>query len=145
MAEFLTKKVSELVEAPEITVNDLVPISQDDGAGGYISKHVKLGAMLVGVGQSWTDVTASRADATTYTNSTGRPIFISVSISSGSTAFDVAVGEGYVDGVQVAGSRAVTPVAAVVVITLAWCVPAGSTYKLDGMLSGTITKWSELR
>lgn len=41
MAEFLTKKVSELVEATTLGDNDLIPISQADGLGGFISKHVK--------------------------------------------------------------------------------------------------------
>lgn len=39
----------------------------------------------IGVGQTWQDVTASRVLGTTYTNSTGKPIFVSVtgSIASG--------------------------------------------------------------
>ena len=38
-----------------------------------------------GVGQTWQDVTASRALGTTYTNSTGKPIQVSVVVRDNST------------------------------------------------------------
>jgi hypothetical protein len=36
----------------------------------------------LGVGQTWTDVTSSRASGTTYTNSTGKPIMIAVGLDA---------------------------------------------------------------
>jgi|688.fasta_scaffold1409871_1 hypothetical protein len=39
---------------------------------------VSTNSYALGVGQSWTNVTSSRALATTYTNSTGRPIMVSI-------------------------------------------------------------------
>ena len=39
----------------------------------------------VGVNQTWTDVTASRSAGTTYTNSTGKPITVSVSCPASGT------------------------------------------------------------
>lgn len=45
----------------------------------------KLAAAVVplGIGQSWNNVTASRAEGVTYTNTTGRPILVNVSVQSG--------------------------------------------------------------
>ena len=37
---------------------------------------------VIGVGQTWTNVTASRAVGTTYTNSTGKPIQVNICVSS---------------------------------------------------------------
>ena len=39
-------------------------------------------ASMLGMGQAYSDVTSSRAKSTTYTNSTGKPIFVSVNWSS---------------------------------------------------------------
>ncbi len=39
---------------------------------------VSTNSYALGVGQSWTNVTSSRALATTYTNSTGRPIMVAI-------------------------------------------------------------------
>ena len=41
---------------------------------------VLLDALTLGVGQTWQNVTASRVMATNYTNTTGRPIFVSLTI-----------------------------------------------------------------
>jgi len=38
----------------------------------------------LGVGQTWSNVTASRSFGTTYTNTTGRPIYVYVAGSGGS-------------------------------------------------------------
>jgi len=46
------------------------------------SSLVATESQVIGVGQTWQDVTGSRAVATTYTNSTGKPIEISVSFYS---------------------------------------------------------------
>jgi len=37
---------------------------------------------VLGIGQSWQDMSASRAVGTTYTNSTGRPIYVAISGSA---------------------------------------------------------------
>lgn len=94
----------------------------------------------IGIGQTWQDVTASRAWATTYTNTTGRPIMVSI------TAQDPAAGNLYiglrVNGVKLAeqyhsaGSQA--QVAAI--------IPPGATYMVERAdTNDTITGWLELR
>ena len=44
------------------------------------------GVSSIGVGQSWTDVTSSRAKDTEYQNTTGKPIMISVTFTTAFTA-----------------------------------------------------------
>jgi hypothetical protein len=86
-------------------------------------------AGTLGVGQTWQDVTSSRALNTTYTNSTGKPIQIMVGFNS--TTLPQIV----VNGVTVWPSTTYVQVATVI-------VPNGLTYSNTG---GTFTKWFELR
>lgn len=94
----------------------------------------------LGVGQTWQDFTGSRTWATTYTNTTGRPIQISINTSDPSTG---NLGSHlYVSGVKVAnfylssGSKA----------TVTAIVPPGATYQLTrDDTNDTILLWVELR
>ncbi len=92
-------------------------------------------ANAIGVGQTWQDVTASRAASTTYTNSTGRPIFISVRMEQDDGTLSLTV-----DGLLI-GKTGYTP--GPVYYTLTAIVPAGSTY-LVTTTGGTLF-WYELR
>lgn len=89
----------------------------------------------VGVGQTWQNVTASRAFNVTYTNTTGRTIFVQVSQQSSTTYFN-----GVVDGVAIMSVRedstSDNPVG--------FLVPPGSTYRVD-TTSGSLLTWFELR
>ena len=91
-----------------------------------------------GFGQTWQDLTTSRASSTNYTNSTGKPIMIVVTISvTGSGAnvtfivdsvtipfsnFSAQSGQGYAGGTII--------------------VPAGAVYSVS---SSPINSWLELR
>lgn len=87
----------------------------------------------LGIQQSWRDLTSSRRANTEYTNTTGKPIFVSVSKDSVMSTY----GELIVDGVMVgrlsAGDFSMTASAV---------VPDGSKYKCT---SSNIINWSELR
>ena len=97
--------------------------------------------------QSWQDVKASRAFGTTYTNSTGRPIMVSVAVASNGSQFDAFLTI-TVDGVNAlttgpnsgaTGIGAVYGGGAVI-------VPNGSTYSATrGTYGATVGVWSELR
>lgn len=91
----------------------------------------------LGRGQTWQDVTASRASATTYTNTTGKPILVSIEFSYASNSRNIVV-----DGVQVssASSTAATFTKRVGICAI---VPPGSTYRSDG--AAGINQWAELR
>jgi hypothetical protein len=88
----------------------------------------------IGSGQTWQNVTASRAANTTYTNSTGKPIFVSIwGIYGGTTSLTIA-------GVVADQSGINNSVPSV---NLDGIVPAGATYSISSIL--TLTLWSELR
>jgi hypothetical protein len=97
----------------------------------------------IGVNQTWTDVTASRASGTTYTNSTGKPIMVSIQMGqvgvSQNTQFLIggtAINDGNGGmGIQGIGS---TWWAAIHI------VPNGVTYSLTAG-TNSILKWWELR
>jgi len=97
---------------------------------------VSSASTAIGVGQTWQDVTSSRANATTYTNSTGRSIFVSILINLGSNQSQ---------NLQVSGvvaDAASTGTGIVINVQLKAVVPPGATYILSGGLNGY---WAELR
>lgn len=88
----------------------------------------------IGVGQTWQNVTASRVAGTTYTNTTGKPITLTVQLQDTS---DHAIEVGGVDVCRtdlsgVSGSF----------ISLIAIVPNGFTYRLR---ASAFSYWSELR
>lgn len=95
---------------------------------------------VLGAGQTWQDVTFSRTAGTTYTNTTGKPIQLSIDRSTSS-----AVANSHtlvVSGITVsAASFASTSVLAV----LQQVIPPGATYSLSLTGAATIVRWMELR
>jgi len=92
---------------------------------------VALGSKGLGDGQTWQDVTASRAAGVTYTNTTGRSIF--VSITEGTDVLATL----HVDGIRVSYKVGVSNDT-----NLCAIVPNGSTYIFSG---GNAYGWTELR
>lgn len=91
-----------------------------------------LAAAIIGSNlQTWQDVTGSRALATVYTNSTGRPIqiFVTGNFDSGSVVLNGTT-IAFTDGTAFAFINLI--------------IPAGQTYRINGT-SAVITSWSELR
>lgn len=90
-------------------------------------------SQIIGVGQAWTDVTASRSPGVLYTNNTGKPIQVGIYVSYVHTSTHAWWIE--IDGVSVTssvgGANAI--------------IPTGSTYKLSLFSSATLVKWMELR
>ena len=91
----------------------------------------------IGVNQTWQDMTSSRAASTTYTNSTGKPIMVSI---KGSGSPD-AGGKLFVDGLEIAYMQAGS---ANLSWTLTAIVPNGSTYYVT-LTFGSVNYWRELR
>lgn len=95
----------------------------------------------IGVGQTWQNVLSSRAFGTTYTNTTGRPIMVSVAATTlNTTGWTVTVA-----GVQIAYNTGSGPTA-YAPVTCTFIVPAGATYVV-AIASGspTLSVWAELR
>lgn len=104
---------------------------------------------VLGMGQTWQDMTASRSFGTTYTNTTGRVICVSVYTQMGAdntpvASWSLAI---LVNGMVVERMDRAADVAASDG-SLAAVVPAGSTFRV--ITSGPITMgnqvyWMELR
>lgn len=93
----------------------------------------------IGVGQTWQDMAASRTFGVTYTNTTGRSIFVSVCSAVGGSyqtlVMSVQVGSvNIINSASVAGSDGGE--------TFSFIVPSGATYRVSG---GSLRFWSELR
>ncbi|WP_216068995.1 phage tail-collar fiber domain-containing protein [Acinetobacter ursingii] len=92
----------------------------------------------IGVGQSWQDVTSQRANNTTYTNTTGRPIQLFISVNVGGQGDDI--GTFNIDGVVM------TIRDAAAWSHLSFIIPNGSSYKLSVNASQyNLLTWAELR
>ncbi len=94
----------------------------------------------LGVGQTWTNVSASRAYSTTYTNSTSKPIMVSILASTPSAS--PATCNFYVDGVSIGGFGMAQ--AGGIQNGGSFIVPAGSTYYVTAS-NFTAPSWFELR
>lgn len=93
----------------------------------------------LGVGQSWQNVVGSRAIGTTYTNSTGRSIQISIAVQLGpnATGYLVIGGNQVNRGSNPFGDRSIN------VTQFFAIIPNGVTYAVTGF--NGITFWWELR
>ena len=112
------------IEAKTVSTFRVSVISHGDGDG-------------IGVGQTWTDVTASRVAGTTYTNSTGRPIQVLFTCITGTANVS-----GTIAGISVLiGIGAGTSYNA---STFSVVVPNGITYSVSSFGAGS-QKWLELR
>jgi hypothetical protein len=86
-------------------------------------------------------VTGSRAFGTTYTNSTGRPIFVYAVGNTGSVAS--AALEAFIGGVAVGFGTTATG-ATSTSVAVGFIVPAGATYEVTAT-NATINSWTEIR
>lgn len=91
-----------------------------------------------GVGQTWTDVTSSRAKSTSYRNTTGKPISVSIDVTANDGSYSFAVSTDNVNWLTIAGKSGNGNDAWVSGI-----VPDQCYYRLTG--TTTITTWAELR
>ena len=99
----------------------------------------------IGVNQTWTNVTASRAYGTTYTNSTGKPI--SVTVSGGSTGSGSFIHIVYVNSNEIAYQTTYSANAGYR-HNVFFIVPNSATYSVTGVGGINTTalhNWSELR
>jgi hypothetical protein len=112
------------------------------GSGVTIGDAVTLPSAAtqgLGIGQTQTDVTSSRAVNTTYTNSTGDPIYVNLTVSTGTGSdsrweIDGVVNPGGTYTNSSGGRNNLTAV-----------VPNGQTYKVVLGGNGAIISWMELK
>ena len=99
------------------------------------------GIPSLGVGQTWTNVTASRAIATQYTNTTGKPILVVISCTGN--------GPNGLFGAMVDGSTIMyspSTASSGYWTSVSFVVPNGSTYNTNQQGANvTLGLWWELR
>ena len=84
----------------------------------------------LGVGQTWQNLTASRAVQTIYTNTTGKPIQVAINYSGNEAYFDIGGVEIYMPNYNSIGFAF-------------FIIPNGTTYRIRDQV--TAISWSELR
>jgi len=98
-------------------------------------------SQLFGVGQTWQDVTGSRRVGVTYTNTTGKPIEVIVSVCATNNGPAVLTISSLSVNWYMNGGRDSSRANAI-----SFIVPNGATYKVSSAITGfTIYKWLELR
>jgi len=102
------------------------------GAGG----NALTAMSSLGYGQTWQNVAGSRVSGTTYYNTTGKPIMVSVACSATNT-----VGSVTVQGVALGGF---TNSGGTQENCNTFVVPTGASYVVT-IAGGTFSKWAELR
>jgi hypothetical protein len=119
---------------PNGELKSLAPIVAEDVATKGYADGISLG-----VGQTWQNVTASRAMNTTYTNTTGKPIAVIARLLNnyGFTGSNIMVG-----GLSMAGSQFGSGTAALAPPAI---VPPGETYGCFTSSNFTVNAWYELR
>jgi len=99
-------------------------------------------APSLGVGQTWQNLIGSRAAGTTYTNSTGKPIFISISGSGQPQNGTMTLA---VDGVNLGRQGFQSIQSGVSNATMTAIIPDGSTYIVSNISGWSLVSWAELR
>jgi hypothetical protein len=93
----------------------------------------------IGYSQTWQNLTSSRAIGTTYTNSTGKPILVNITLNTGSSSATTFTAGGVIVGsisINVSGGLA----------GQSFIVPNGSTYFATNTAgANSINTWAELR
>lgn len=85
---------------------------------------------LIGVNQTWQNLTASRAAETIYTNTTGKPIQVAINYNGNNAYFDIGGVEIYMPDWDAFGF-------------VFFIIPNGTTYRIRNQVG--INSWSELR
>lgn len=106
--------------------------------GQHLVNKTYVDGQAIGVGQSWVDVTGSRAVATTYTNNTGKPIMVLITCRTGQR-----LDNNQVNGVSIGDIVSISTTTQ----NLTFIVPSGHTYSVGNTaLTGRgFYIWSELR
>ena len=135
-----TRTVTGTGGSLEASTLSQTPNASLTGMTGTVGSGVTIGSdVALSFGQTYTDVTSSRAVSTQYTNSTNKPIFVQIVATTG-TGGDMRL--------QIGG---VNPPAAIYVnasngrSSLSGIVPAGATYIINIAGSVTLRSWMEVR
>lgn len=90
---------------------------------------------FLGIGQTYQDMTASRISGTTYTNTSGKPIWVTVMVLDSTSASTITVSGLIIQSFDINSSGSFGNISAI--------VPNGATYSVTA--PGGIQYWRELR
>lgn len=103
--------------------------------GQHLANKTYVDGQAIGVGQTWQDVKLSRAANTVYTNTTGRPIMVSITCGSSQRLDPILVG-----GVDIGNIVSISTTTS----CFSFIVPNNTTYQCGGAGDNFI-QWCELR
>lgn len=106
---------------------------------GYATTNGKV-SESIGINQTWQDVTSSRSSGVTYTNTTGKPIFIFIKGITG-TGSNISL---TINGIAI-GIFSTAGTGVLIDLPLPFVIPNGATYSCTSAPGATINKWLELR
>ena len=92
----------------------------------------------LGWGHTWQDMTSKRAIGTTYTNTTGKPIFVYVDLFTSNAQYGTLNINGIDAGFSVGGTNANE-------CSVSFVIPSGNTYSIGNGNGISFRKWLELR
>jgi hypothetical protein len=127
-----------VVNAPAVAGSNTITLPAATGTAALTSD-------VIGVSQTWQNVTSSRALGTIYTNSTGKPIMIAVS-ATGNGGFIQAILIGQINSVTIITNGANSGTAGgATYASFTLIVPNGATYNASNGGGCTLQTWFELR
>jgi len=130
--------------SPIFTANSNTPAGTSTVAPTIWISSTPATQSSLGVGQTWTDVTSSRALGTTYTNSTGKPIQLGVTIQFPSASN--AVVSYSINGTVIGTLGDNSGSQPSLLLPIQIIIPNGATYAVTTTTgSPSISKWWELR
>ena len=99
--------------------------------------------LMLGVGQTWQDVAVDRDFSITYTNSTQKPIFISILLNG---SLSNRLGARFlIDDVIITDQLGENANGDSETKSIDLIIPINSTYRLENFLGTNVAKWYELR
>ena len=119
---------------------DVVSSDNDTSGGnkavtqGWVDNSMN--SHVLGMGQTWQNMTASRSADTTYTNTTGRPIQVLVTGFFSNGGYSIYINGNVVKTTSASDSNWPWSFDSI--------IPAGATYRIGGT-NNTIGRWVELR
>lgn len=131
---------TEIAATTLVTESDTIA-SNDNDTTIPTSAAVKAYVDALTPVQTWTSVIGSRASGTTYTNSTGRPIYISVIAEYGNQTGDLYL---TING-NIIQRYYNNPDNSDMKLSVSGPIPSGATYSVTSNVGGSITTWYEMR
>ena len=122
-----TTSVTAILDEDDMTSDSATAVPTQQSVKAYVDSSV------LGAGQTWQDMSGSRTAGTTYTNNTGRTIFVSVELGQNAGyGFELYIGSSWV---ELQGGDGGAP--------MGWqgAIPNGQQYRVVGGYG----KWYELR